>query len=80
MNWKQKICLWIGIILLVLATCFFEFMRFGNLYDYDWPEPTDYLVAVFLIGVLTCGLVTTFKDNKPKDEQNQKINQRPRRS
>jgi hypothetical protein len=100
MNWKQKICMWIGIAVIVLMGLFppwilkdpvdggeAQSLKFGLLvpqlpyFDWDrmvWQQSYAYQIHVvqlviqwFMVAVVTGGLVVTFADKKPKEEQKQ---------
>ena len=68
MNRKQLIFMWIGIVLIVLAGLQ-ETDLLGSSYSLDWG---NFILWTFLISLVTCGLIYTFRDNKTaktKDEQ-----------
>lgn len=81
MNQKQKICLWIWIIVIVLMGLFppIDEYRFGMSIEYQFilnangPVVLSNLITQWLIASAIAGyLITyTFKDKKPKDEQKQ---------
>ena len=73
MNKKQKICLWIGIIAFAFVGLI---SQKGNIYTANTnPDTVVYisrlLIRWVIIGVITSGLIYTFKDKKPKAEQKQ---------
>lgn len=66
MNKKQLICMWCGIVLIVLAG--FDKFWSGAAY-HDW---SNFIMWTFLVSLVTCGLIYTFRDNKTaktKDEE-----------
>lgn len=78
MNRKQKICLWIWIIVIVLMGLFpptNQYPLFGIEYNFilttDGHVVLSNLIAQWLIiSFIASYLITyTFKDKKPKDEQ-----------
>jgi amino acid transporter len=69
MNRKQIICLWIGIIIFACVSLMMPLYQYGNLTCMVWL-----LVRWVVIGVVTTGLIYTFKnkkDKKPKADQKQ---------
>ena len=67
MNKKQLICMWCGIVLIVWAGLQ-ETDLIGS-YSVDW---SNFILWTFLISLVTCGLIYTFRDNKTaktKDEE-----------
>lgn len=73
MNKKQLIIMWCGIA--VITLCSLDYLFSGDLYKYGYLEIIgdfgDIVVLIFVIAAITCGLIITFKDKKPKDEQKQ---------
>jgi hypothetical protein len=75
MNKRQKIVLWVGIIVFVLiglATPKKQtglFRRQGQVAEVDLVRLCTYWSMTV---VVTGGLIYTFKDSKPKDEQDNK--------
>jgi len=68
MNKKQLICMWCGIVLIV----FFTLLFYPNLYRGDLQE---WLQRIFLIVLVTGGLIYTFKNKHGvKDEQQKPLN------
>ncbi|MCK4822712.1 hypothetical protein KA005_43515 [bacterium] len=71
MNKKQKICLWIGIIAFAfVGLC----SQMGNIYTSNTVADTivyisRLLVRWVIVGVITGGLMYTFRDKKPKADQ-----------
>ena len=65
MNRKQKICLWIGII----AFAFVGLISVSDIYFF--ADISRLLIRWVIIGVITSGLIYSFKDKKPKDKQKQ---------
>ena len=62
--------MWCGIVLIVLAGLQ-ETDLLGRSYSLDWG---NFILWTFLISLVTCGLIYTFrdkKDKKPKDEHQQ---------
>ena len=67
MNKKQLIVMWSGIIAICISNLFFLFFSIGtNRVFYDL---LILLIWVFVIALITGGLIVTFKDKKPKDEK-----------
>ena len=71
MNKRQKICLWVGIIAFAFVGLI---SQKSNIYTTNTiPDTVVYisrlLVRWVIIGVITGGLIYTFKDKKPQDEQ-----------
>jgi hypothetical protein len=64
MNWKQKICLWIGLVLLVLTAVLVLFLR--ACYVPNWPTRTD-LAFVFIVAVMA-NVVVVVVQRKCKDK------------
>ncbi len=66
MNWKQLVCMWLGIAAFVLSGI--EYM-----YSYSFSTRFDDLLFIyFLVALVTGGLILTFKDKKPKDKEGEK--------
>jgi uncharacterized membrane protein len=73
MNRKQKICLWVGIIAFAFVGLT---SQIGNIYTVNTTPDTIVYISKLLIrwvviGVVTTGLIYTFRDKKakkPKDE------------
>lgn len=62
MNKKQLVVMWIGIAVIVWA---------GFQESINYTGGSTFLLRTFLIGLVTVGLIVTFKDKKPKDEKKQ---------
>lgn len=98
MNWKQKICMWIGIAVIVLMGLYppwiakdtvhggssqacpqFSFLmpRLLERLEFVLEKPPCQIHVVQLViqwvvvAVVTGGLMVTFADKKPEDEQKQ---------
>jgi len=76
MNWKQIICMWLGIIVFVLVALNTKtHFDYGGGFDGPCGVAVDYgpLIARLVSTVIVaCGLIYTLrdkKDNKSKDEQ-----------
>jgi heme/copper-type cytochrome/quinol oxidase subunit 4 len=68
MNWKQKICLWTGIITFAFVGLV---SQMGNIYAINKTPDTIVYIAKLLIRwiiivVVTIGLIYTFKDKRDK--------------
>jgi hypothetical protein len=71
MNKKQLISMWCGIAAITLAGLY----RVGHLTDTqsleirDYNVLLDFILCVFLISLVTGGLILTFKDEKGKESK-----------
>ena len=68
MNKKQLVSMWVGIVAIVWAGSQEAEVFYVGGHDVDWG---NFLLWAILIALVTGGLIYTFKDKKPKDEQKQ---------
>ena len=61
MNKKQKICLWAGIVIIVLMGIFSPWMHDGRI------DASHLLVQWAMVATVTGGLIVTLNDKKSKD-------------
>ena len=71
MNKKQKFCMWLGIIAVCLSNLFFLFFLVGTGATIVFSDFCFWFIWVFGIALITGGLIVTFKDKKPEDDQKQ---------
>ena len=79
MNKKQLIVMWVGIAFVVLMGILppMNFIADGFRYEIGLllgvsSRSVDFgklLIQCSIVGIITVGLIITFKDKKPKDEQ-----------
>ncbi|MHC4159573.1 MAG: hypothetical protein ACYSSO_10905 [Planctomycetota bacterium] len=67
MNWKQLVCMWLGIAGIVGLGLLAQYVEHFAYWGYK-----GFCFRAFLVALVTGGLITTFKDKKPKDEQGNK--------
>jgi len=84
MNKKQKICLWVVIAVIVAMGLFppwqpKPFTYIGWAYSFIARAPEEHngidvitlCIQWFVVSVIAVSLIYTFRERKPKDEQNQ---------
>ena len=62
MNKKQLICMWVGIAAIV----FFTFMLLEH--SHEISDLVGWIIFMFLIALVTIGLIITLKDKKQKGD------------
>jgi len=82
MNKKQLIVMWVGISFVVLMGILPPMNIMGDRFRYkifmllgkssSFVDFGKLLIQCSIVGIITVGLIITFKDKKPKDEENNK--------
>ncbi|MHC4571830.1 MAG: hypothetical protein ACYS0C_07125 [Planctomycetota bacterium] len=66
MNKRQLVCMWLGIVAIVGLGLLAQYVEHFAYWGYK-----GFCFRAFLVALVTGGLIITFKDKKPKDEQKQ---------
>ncbi|MHC4259909.1 MAG: hypothetical protein ACYSTF_05810 [Planctomycetota bacterium] len=78
MNWKQIIAMWCGIAAVAVIAHrdlqLYRYSALGKLIYLDIGYYRDFLVLVFLVALVTGGLIVTLADKKPKEQRKQSMN------